>query len=177
MAPRTGKTNSPPFKFDSVAGCKIIRNIATDRKLFEPHGPHDFSIQAVASALDRRDVLIRTACGGGKTGTLALMAIVLAELIANPKCAPDFEVWYHKDPLILIICPTNELEIDIVSCSKGYIVSRCGYSTHLIPQCYKLRQMDITATAINAVLLTDAQNEGTTDDLWVQAKSARVVLM
>jgi len=44
-----------------------------------PYDPHDISIEAVTHNLYKKDVFVRTVCGSGKTGIVALLSIVLQD--------------------------------------------------------------------------------------------------
>lgn len=101
-----------PFLFFSEEGRTLCKSIA---QKYLPFDPHDYSIDVAAKILDGSDVLVRTACAGGKTGTVALLAVLLKELEEDRTLAPRFEVWYDENPIILFVCPTNALELNIVS--------------------------------------------------------------
>ncbi|THU88170.1 hypothetical protein K435DRAFT_680330, partial [Dendrothele bispora CBS 962.96] len=139
-----------PFCFASEEGHKICREIA--RKCL-PYDPHDVSLEAIGHLLDKKDVFVRTACGSGKTGIIALMATVFPHIHQNHNFAPNYRPWYHKDPVFLVVCPTNALELDIV-CLLSY---HCR-NMLIDVQEYKLKSLDINA-------------------LWSRVKSSRVILL
>ena len=101
-----------PFEFCSSEGRQICRQIARKHLPFDPH---DYSIDVAAHILDGQDVMVRTACAGGKTGTIALLAVLLKELRQNRMLAPRFRPWYSEAPIIVMVCPTKALELDAVS--------------------------------------------------------------
>jgi ATP-dependent helicase YprA (DUF1998 family) len=101
------------ISYNSPEGRQILLNaVANDNIL--PFRPHDFSIEVAAQFLDQQDILVRTACGSGKTGTIALIAVLLAQLKDKPELSQHFDVWY-PDNAAIVICPTDALEVDIVS--------------------------------------------------------------
>ncbi|KAF9050826.1 hypothetical protein BDZ89DRAFT_1108017 [Hymenopellis radicata] len=151
-------TTSSAMSFLSDSGRKVIRDVG---KSHLPFDPHDFSIKAAACLLDKSDVMIRTACGSGKTGTIALIAIVLAELHRNPSLvSPGYVPWWHSNPVMLVICPTNALEDNIA---------------------YKLNSYGITSVILNSERIAAAQNAhdngASVGLLWEAARMSRVVLL
>lgn len=108
-----GDTATPksPFAFYSNEGRKTIRDIARQHLPFDPH---DYSIEVAARILDGQDVLVRTACAGGKTGTIALIAVLLRELRKDESLVKYLELPREGNPIIVVVCPTNALELDIV---------------------------------------------------------------
>jgi hypothetical protein len=98
---------SAQISLQSPAGYTLLRQ--TTRDLL-PYDPHDTSIEALAAFLECKDVLVRMACGSGKTGIIALLAVSLPLFHEMT----SFKPWFDKDPVLLVICPTNTLEIDIV---------------------------------------------------------------
>jgi len=100
------------FHFYSAKGRLILRDILQDQL---PFHPHDYSIDVIAKILDREDCLVRTATASGKTGIIAMLALVTGSLGRHPQMASDYARWFDRDPLILVICPTRYLEHNIVS--------------------------------------------------------------
>lgn len=104
-------SSTPQFRFYLEEGRQLCRKIA--RKHF-PYDVHDYSIDVAAKIMDQTDVLVRTACASGKTGTIALIAVIMAEVAADDTLAPGFHPWYEKNPALLVICPTDALEVNMV---------------------------------------------------------------
>ncbi|KAJ7599073.1 hypothetical protein C8J56DRAFT_181498 [Mycena floridula] len=141
---------NPEFIFYSADGIKLCREIA---QKYLPYDPHDYSLEAVGHIAQGNDVLVRSGCASGKTGIIALLAIILLEFGNNPSAIPGAtRQKFVKDPAIVVICPTNALEVDIET---------------------KLAKLKIKAIAINAALLAAAET-----DLWTQAAvNATVILL
>ncbi|KAJ7590029.1 hypothetical protein C8J56DRAFT_1048201 [Mycena floridula] len=74
---------------------KTLCEIARERL---PYDPHDYSLEAVGHLVNGDDVLVWSGCASGKTGIIALLAVILAQLGMESTC---------------VIYPTNELEVDI----------------------------------------------------------------
>jgi len=53
------------------------------------------------------------ACDSGKTGIITLLMRTLLALEEDPS-QPNHAT-FHKDPLVIVICPNNALEEDLVS--------------------------------------------------------------
>ena len=103
---------SQPFRFDSEDGRRLCRQILS-RVL--PGDSHDFQLDAITSLLDGRDVLLITATGTGKTNTFICTMHVVQELSANPAISPEGLVGrFPTNPVMLVICPTNALEAEMV---------------------------------------------------------------
>lgn len=101
------------FKFDSPEGRKICRVLARPDLKYDPH---DYSLDVTVKIIDGVDCLVRAACGSGKTVIMAMLAIVLKKFGADPTLYSANPVrTLVPDPAILVICPTNALERDLVS--------------------------------------------------------------
>ncbi|KAJ3819356.1 P-loop containing nucleoside triphosphate hydrolase protein, partial [Lentinula raphanica] len=142
-----------PFKFTSTEGFELLRQLSEPDLGFMPH---DYSLVIAGNILDGLDCLFRSACGSGKTGVLALISLCLARLSDGVSPSPSHSCMnIPKNPIILVICPTDALEIDLE---------------------VKLKQFKIKALAINsslcAISLRDYRR-----DLWLDAKSADVILL
>ncbi|KAJ3818159.1 hypothetical protein F5880DRAFT_1601213 [Lentinula raphanica] len=111
---------------DPESDYTLLRQLSQD---FLPYEPHDISIKALVGILNRNDVLVRTGCGSGKTGIIAFLALALPRI---HEIIPSFKPWFHDNPVLLVICPTNTLELDIES---------------------KLRKLEVDAVALNADIL------------------------
>ncbi|KAK1218048.1 hypothetical protein PQX77_019277 [Marasmius sp. AFHP31] len=153
MSPNSN--SSPPFLFQSDEGRQIIRAIA--KKRLTSFDPHDYSVEVAAGILDRQDVLVRAGCGAGKTGTIALVAVVFEEILRDRTLVPNFKPWFHKeDPAIVVICPTDALEINIES---------------------KMLLLGISAVALNSKVIGKAEKARQANELWERASRARILLM
>ncbi|KAL0062956.1 hypothetical protein AAF712_010177 [Marasmius tenuissimus] len=142
------------FAFSSPEGRKILREITNPPVL--PFLPHDYSLKAAAAILDGHDVLCRTATAGGKTGTIAVTAIAMQLLQENPSTVPQFQIWYKPSPIILVICPTNALEINIS---------------------IKMNAMGIKTCHLNSDVINKAVNSGMETEVWAEAKKSRIILL
>ncbi|KAJ3841821.1 P-loop containing nucleoside triphosphate hydrolase protein, partial [Lentinula raphanica] len=106
--------------------------------------------------MDNVDCLFRSACGSGKTGVLALIALCITKIGLNPDIVPmSCRSSFPKNPVILVICPTDALEIDL--------------------EC-KLKRYKINAVAINSNLCAKAARKEERN-LWDIAKSSDVILL
>ncbi|KAJ3753957.1 P-loop containing nucleoside triphosphate hydrolase protein [Lentinula raphanica] len=141
------------FKFNSAEGFELLRKLSEADLGFMPH---DYSLVVAGTILDGHDCLFRSACGSGKTGILALISLCLAKLSSEgfPNASTS-AVDIPKKPIILVICPTDALEIDLE---------------------VKLKRFNIKALAINSNLCAIAFRDHQLD-LWVDAKSSDVILL
>ena len=117
-------TENEQFKFFSIEGRQLCKDIAREHLPFDPH---DYSIDVAARILDGWDVMVRTACAGGKTGTIALIAVLLKELRSNEELGTRFQLWWHEEPIIVVVCPTNALVLDIVCIVLCFSYSEITY--------------------------------------------------
>ncbi|KAF9038842.1 hypothetical protein BDZ89DRAFT_1216541 [Hymenopellis radicata] len=145
----------PKFYFDSTQGRLICRKLARPDLNYDPH---DYSLDVGVKVLDGLDCVVRAACGSGKTGVMALLAILFKKLAADSSLYPPNPARpLVKDPIILVICPTNALEKDLEK---------------------KLCMFGIQAIAINAVLAEKVRIDPNADgDIWDLAKEATVILL
>ncbi len=100
------------FAFDSLEGRRLSRDLSHHDLKYDPH---DYSLDVAVKIIDGTDCLVRTACGLGKTGIIALLAIVLRKIGQDQTLFPGKPVQeVIRNPVILVICPTNALEQDLV---------------------------------------------------------------
>ncbi|KAJ3966964.1 P-loop containing nucleoside triphosphate hydrolase protein, partial [Lentinula raphanica] len=140
----------PASSFRSEQGLRLLRENTRD---LLPYDPHDTSIEVLASILDYKDVLVRTACGSGKTGIIALIVSSLPKI---PGIFSSYKPWFDTKPAFIVICPTNELEFDIE---------------------FKLRKCGIGAVVLNFDVLMAAQNNNSTSLLWTEVQNSQVLLI
>ncbi|KAJ3735283.1 P-loop containing nucleoside triphosphate hydrolase protein [Lentinula guzmanii] len=140
------------FRFSSDAGLHLCRQLSEKDLHFVPH---DYSLIVATNVLDGVDCLFRSACGSGKTGVLALIALCIGKMGKNPSAIPTaYRSRIPEKPVILVACPTDALEIDLEA---------------------KLRSYNVKALAINSDLLADAFKRN--EDIWDTAKQAEVLLV
>lgn len=99
------------FNFHSVEGFKLVREILLD--VLPTFEPHSYQIDGVCKILDKVDLVAVTPTGSGKTGFLFLSILVMIAIAANPSLCKD--VSFPKDPAIIVVCPTNSIEQQMVS--------------------------------------------------------------
>lgn len=98
------------FVFSSPEGRQIVNDIL-EKSL--PYPPHDDQVSGICKTLDGIDILIVSATGTGKTGFFYMAIMVIIAINNNPALCPS--VKFKKDPAMVVLCPTNALEIDMVS--------------------------------------------------------------
>ena len=113
-----------------------------------PFDPHDYQLEGVCQVLDGLDLLAVTPTGSGKTGFVYILLLVLQGLQQKPELRPPGVRKFPRDPIILVVCPTNALEEDMVSLTQNngtvtiFIVSTL--------QAAKLNCIGVKAIAINS---------------------------
>jgi superfamily II DNA or RNA helicase len=100
--------------FHSVEGFKLVREILLE--VLPTFDPHSYQIDGVCKVLDKVDLVAVTPTGSGKTGFLFLSILVMIAIAANPSLCKDAS--FPKDPAIIVVCPTNSIEQQMVSASK-----------------------------------------------------------
>ena len=105
------------FKLNSQDGAQLCRKIARPQLGFDPHS---YSLDVATTVMDGINALVTSKCGSGKTGILALLAICIARFgeensLLPANCRKDFV----SNPIILVVCPTDSLEVDLV-CIFGF---------------------------------------------------------
>ena len=117
-------TENEEFKFFSDESRRLCKDIAREHLPFDPH---DYSIDVAARILDGWDVMVRTACAGGKTGTVALIVVLLRELRGHEGLGTHYQPWWDEEPIIVVVCPTNALVLDIVCIVLCFSYSEITY--------------------------------------------------
>ncbi|KAJ7089968.1 hypothetical protein C8R44DRAFT_892150 [Mycena epipterygia] len=98
------------FKFHSPEGFLLVGKILLDAL---PHfEPHSYQMDGMCKILDGVDLVAVTPTGSGKTGFLFLTILVMIAIAKNPSLCPT--VKFPKDPTIVVVCPTNSIEQQIV---------------------------------------------------------------
>lgn len=97
------------FKFSSPEGLTLVRKILQEALPFDPH---DYQLEGVCKVLDGIDLIAVTPTGSGKTGFLFMFIIVVLAIVKTPELCPT--VKFPTNPLLIVICPTNYLEEQMV---------------------------------------------------------------
>ncbi|KAJ7194175.1 hypothetical protein GGX14DRAFT_404806 [Mycena pura] len=98
------------FTFSSPEGFTLVRKILLSAlPTFEPHS---YQMEGVCKVLDKIDLVAFTPTGSGKTGFLFLTILVMIAITADPSLCPT--VTFPKDPVIVVVCPTNSIEQQMV---------------------------------------------------------------
>jgi hypothetical protein len=69
-------------------------------------------LQGVCKTLDGINILIISTTGSRKTGYFFMVLIVIIAINNNLQLRPS--VKFKKDPAMIVLCPTNALEVDMV---------------------------------------------------------------
>jgi hypothetical protein len=110
--------NCLAFKFYSAPGFKLAREILLE---VLPHfDPHHYQIDGICKVLDGIDLVAVTSTGSGKTAYLFLSILVMIAISKSPALCPA--VKFPKDPAIVVVCPTNSIEQQMV-CSLDCLSS------------------------------------------------------
>jgi replicative superfamily II helicase len=99
-----------PFIFSSTEGYALCHSIL---RPVLPYDPHDYELEGVCKALDGVNILAILPTGSGKTGLLSMFLIVVRALVANSSLCLTVRN-FPENPAMLVICPTNYIEHQIV---------------------------------------------------------------
>ncbi|KAF9247257.1 P-loop containing nucleoside triphosphate hydrolase protein [Melanogaster broomeanus] len=138
-------------QFASKDGRELCRRILD--KLM-PYDTHEYQLDAITHLLDQKDVLFVTATGTGKTDTFIRLMHVVRMLSENPSMH-DEAARFPRDPVMLIVCPTKALELDMER---------------------KMRHAKLNAVAVNADTVDDARKKGINIFNTIQAGVTMVLL-
>jgi ATP-dependent helicase YprA (DUF1998 family) len=98
------------FKFHSPEGFDLARKILLGAL---PHfEPHSYQMDGICKVLDGIDLVAVTPTGSGKTGYLFLTILIMIAIAKNPSLC--LTVKFPKDPAIVVVCPTNSIEQQMV---------------------------------------------------------------
>jgi ATP-dependent helicase YprA (DUF1998 family) len=144
-----------------------VRKILVDGLPFEPH---DDQIVGVCKTLDGIDILIISATGSGKSGYFFMVLIVIIAINDNPQLCPSAK--FKKDPAMIVLCPTNALEVDMVRQFSQPMIDN-----KLIPwQRDKMIRFGLTTVALNHDTIEEAQRLRQ-KDLWETARLGIAVIL
>jgi ATP-dependent helicase YprA (DUF1998 family) len=102
--------NAGNVKYNSIFGQALCKSILAK---YLPYDPHNYQLDAICPAMDGYDLLATTPTGSGKTGYLTMFMLVVRNIATNKTLALGQEK-IPKDPAMIIVCPTNALEDDMV---------------------------------------------------------------
>ncbi|TFK48604.1 hypothetical protein OE88DRAFT_481620 [Heliocybe sulcata] len=138
------------YVFSSVEGHKFCRSVLQE---LLPFDPHDYQLEGICKALDGSDVFAIAACGDGKTGYYYMFILMVLYITNNPVIEHP-GVCFPRDPVIVIVCPTNGIEEQMAA---------------------KLKDYGLQTLAINSKTLHEASKHG--ENLWITARSRISMLM
>ncbi|KAF9235287.1 hypothetical protein BU15DRAFT_51507 [Melanogaster broomeanus] len=127
--------------YSSPEGRQVVHEILAKYLTFTPH---DYQLDGVCKSLNGVDLMAIVPMGGGKTAYFYMYMLVLLELAKNPALRRSLRT-IPNDPAMVIVFPTNGLEIEMVS------------------------QICLNAVVINAHTLREARNRG--ENLWSSAQN------
>ncbi|KAJ7911156.1 P-loop containing nucleoside triphosphate hydrolase protein, partial [Mycena leptocephala] len=143
------------FTFHSPKGFDLVRKILLEAlPTFEPH---TYQMDGICKVLDGIDLVAVTPTGSGKTGFFFLTILVMIAIAANPSLCPG--VTFPKDPVIVVVCPTNSIEQQMAHVSQEENMAKMG----------------IRALMINADTVASARIRG--EDLWMNARKGISMLI
>jgi superfamily II DNA or RNA helicase len=79
-----------------------------------PYDPHDYQIEGVCQAFDGVHFVGILPTGAGKTGYFVQLLVLLRELRTDSRIHEDVRARLPDRPGMIIICPTNALEAQMV---------------------------------------------------------------
>ncbi|KAF9070440.1 P-loop containing nucleoside triphosphate hydrolase protein [Rhodocollybia butyracea] len=144
------------FELNSQSGKELCRKTAHPQLGFDPHS---YSLLVVTALMVGLDALVTSACGSGKTGILALLVICMVRFGLDRSLLPSK---YHdiivRNPVILVACPTDALEVDLAAKLKGYDIKTMVINSDELEKDRSLWEQAIETP--NVILLAPEQLEG-----------------
>ncbi|KAF9060772.1 hypothetical protein BDP27DRAFT_1429719 [Rhodocollybia butyracea] len=144
------------FELNSQSGKELCRKTARPQLGFDPHS---YSLLVVTALMVGLDTLVTLACGSGKTGILALLVICMVCFGLDRSLLPSK---YHdiivRNPVILVACPTDALEVDLAAKLKGYDIKTMVINSDELEKDRSLWEQAIETP--NVILLAPEQLEG-----------------
>ncbi|KIJ58459.1 hypothetical protein HYDPIDRAFT_190803 [Hydnomerulius pinastri MD-312] len=107
---------NPSFKFTSDEGQALCKSILAKARM--PFDTHDYQLDAITHLLDGIDVLFVTATGSGKTDAFIRLMHIMLALSKDHELYPQAKK-FPRDPVMLVVCPTKALELDMVAHRKS----------------------------------------------------------
>lgn len=98
------------FKFYSDTGFQLVRTILLG--VLPSFELHHYQMDGICKVLDGIDLVAVTPTGSGKMAYLFLSILVMIAISKTPSLCPA--VKFPKDPLIIVVCPTNSIEQQMV---------------------------------------------------------------
>ncbi|EFI27619.1 ATP-dependent DNA helicase RecQ [Coprinopsis cinerea okayama7 len=98
---------SAPFSWFDDAKRALIRGILESLIEQWPSGPRDFQVEACASVMEKRPLIVIASTAMGKTATFFTPLLVYQYLGANPR--PNVPSFCPPKPVVLVVTPLVEL--------------------------------------------------------------------
>ncbi len=109
---------SEKFHFSLPEEEYLVQSILkSDLPQFEAHQDQ---LLGVCKVLNGVDLVVVTPTGSGKTGYIFMALVVMRAIERDPSLCSTIS--FPKDPIIVVICPTNTLEVQMIC---GLSLSSC----------------------------------------------------
>jgi len=110
---RSAMSDKPPLEILSCPdGLKLVRQLL---RPILPYDCHDHQLEGVCKAVDGVDLLAVIPTGGGKTGYFFMYILLLLEIQKRPAIAASLKKKHPSNPALVLVSPTNGLEVEMVS--------------------------------------------------------------
>jgi hypothetical protein len=90
-------------------------------RLLMPYDPHDDQLEGICKMIDGINLMALTRTGSGKTGYFTMYMLFLLALLKNPSIIVPAKKYVPKNPVMVLIFPTNGVEEEMVS-STGFSI-------------------------------------------------------
>ncbi|KIY49882.1 P-loop containing nucleoside triphosphate hydrolase protein, partial [Fistulina hepatica ATCC 64428] len=114
----------------------------------DPYVPHDYQLEGIVQTLDRKNLVVITPTGSGKSGYFCMPMRILLAISRDPSIVAPYQYNIPDRPKAIFIFPTNALEEQMAACLTKY---------------------GVRAMAINGNTLHVARQAG--HDLWALVRS------
>ena len=100
------------YQFSTTEGLRLARKVL--RQLL-PYDPHDDQLEGICKMIDGINLMALTRTGSGKTGYFIMYMLLLLALSKDPSIVAPAKKSVPKNPVMVLVFPTNGLEEEMVS--------------------------------------------------------------
>jgi superfamily II DNA/RNA helicase len=100
------------YQFSTTKGLRLARKVL--RQLL-PYDPHDDQLEGICKMIDGINLMALTRTGSGKTGYFIMYMLLLLVLSKDPRIVAPAKKSVPKNPVMVLVFPTNGVEEEMVS--------------------------------------------------------------
>ena len=100
------------YQFSTPHGLRLARKVLQP---LLPYDPHDDQLEGICKMIDGIDLMALTCTGSGKTQYFTMYILLLLALSKDPRIAAPATKSVLKNPVMVLVFPTNRVEEEMAS--------------------------------------------------------------